>query len=316
MDFTVPGILGALHGSSLTCDSYASGDENHAATFPRSWVPIIPTDVERDGAFVTWRSADATDATVKGNTIFGFDPAQARHAVIYKIPLNGPGAKVKYGDAEDRYCYAAVLHSLEGARCYSPCGAGNEAVQKIYVFTAGGIPYLDTSELPILPWKRMKPRAARTECPVDDLEAQMEATDTCLAKQTVVVPWSEGISSLGISDQRTFLLTVDEISLVDRHWRRVLRRVGLPVVYLFALFAPYLVSNSFPSLSPRIVGTCTDGSLPDGQGCVRTVPLVFVPLSGTAVMARRDRKRDILYIIVPYLVNIYLYLLVQLVLVV
>ena len=55
MDFTVPGTSGGLHGSSLTCDSLSAGEDGAEMTFPQSWTPLVPMDVARDGAFVTWR---------------------------------------------------------------------------------------------------------------------------------------------------------------------------------------------------------------------------------------------------------------------
>ena len=142
MDFTVPGVVGALHGISLTCDSYAADDDTGTATFPQSWVPVTPMDLERDRAFVTWRTADAV---VKGSAVFGFDPALARHAVVYKIPLNGPGAKVSYSDADDQYCIVSVVmhhvaqqKKLASTGILDGCDSPARSYKYIYIY---GLPF-------------------------------------------------------------------------------------------------------------------------------------------------------------------------------
>ena len=81
----------------------------------------------------------------------------------------------------------------------------------------------------------------------------MRSSDRCLAKQTMNVPWSESLSAMGIVDESTFILAVDELGLLDRDWKRVLQKVSVPVLYLLTLFTPYFVSISFPRFGPRLV---------------------------------------------------------------
>lgn len=128
-DFIVPGSSGPLHGISLTCDGLSVDESGGVVSLPVEWQALIPADRPRAAPFITWRTSDTR---VKTNTVYSFDTTLPRHAAVYEMQLNGPGAKAVFGERERAVCYAVVLIQVEGVRCYAPCSQRPEDEAQVY----------------------------------------------------------------------------------------------------------------------------------------------------------------------------------------